>query len=377
MLTYTSNLSAVLLLVTACMVHTQGSAQGQVWELGSRELPPSAGVSDVFHESLAGTPTPDVTPALQAPDSEQEWRELAATRDAASAAVALQLAEALSVDVREDQIAGVNVHWITPTEIDDDHAQHLFVYVHGGAFFLNGGRAGTIEPTVMAARMNVNVVSIDYRMPPGHPSPAATDDVIAVWKELLKSHAPGSMAMGGTSAGGNITLCSVLRIKEEGLPTPGAVYAGTPTADLQMIGDSRYLNDGVDRILLTFRGLGEAAVGLYAGDIDLRDPSVSPVYGDFTGFPPTYVISGTRDLLLSDAVRIHRAIRRAGSEADLHVYEGMGHGDYLFVMNAPESYEHYAELNAFLLKHLHDRLPSTTPVDESADDIMIPSSAVR
>ncbi|MHC4647211.1 MAG: alpha/beta hydrolase, partial [Planctomycetota bacterium] len=87
-------------------------------------------------------------------------------------------------------------------------------------------------------------------------------------------------------------------------------------------------------------------------EFDHKHPYVSPVYGDFENFPPSYLITGTRDLMLSDTVRVHRKLRRAGVEADLHVYEGQSHADYLMVWNAPESDEHFAELNAFLVKHL-------------------------
>ena len=90
----------------------------------------------------------------------------------------------------------------------------------------------------------------------------------------------------------------------------------------------------------------------YAGDLGFDHPHVSPILGDFTGFPPTYLISGTRDLFLSDTVRVHRRLRQAGVVADLHVYEGLSHGDYAFEVKTPESVEHYRELNAFLLHHL-------------------------
>ena len=342
-------------------------AQENSWNIGPRKLPPSSDVSEIFHESLASTPTPDIAPALVVPKTDADWIALAKERDAKSAATARALAEALKVEVKDDKIGGVNVFRVTPPEIDEDHQKHLFVYIHGGAWFLNGGLAGTLEPVVIAARLKMPVVAIDYRMPPKYPAPAATDDVIAVWKELLKERSPSSMVMGGTSGGGNITLSSVHRFKDLGLPLPGALYVGTPCVDLNMAGDSRFLNEGVDRILLAWRGLAQAAAVMYAGKLDLKDPYVSPIYGNFSGFPPTYLISGTRDLLLSDAVRVHRALRRAGVEADLNVYEGQSHGDYLFVMNAPESHEHYAELNRFILAHLQGQLPDTAPPDEGLE----------
>jgi monoterpene epsilon-lactone hydrolase len=96
----------------------------------------------------------------------------------------------------------------------------------------------------------------------------------------------------------------------------------------------------------------EGAAKLYAGDHALTDPLLSPVYDDFKGFPPTYLVSGTRDMFLSNTVRVHRKLRTAGVVADLNVYEGFSHGEYLKVFESPESQQVYAELRAFLLEHL-------------------------
>lgn len=345
-------LTVVFAIALATILLAESKTQEGVWEIGPRTLPPSGGVSDVMHESLANTPAPDVTEFQTRFQTPQAWEAFVKERDVPALAGARALAEALNVKVSADKMGGVRVHRVTPSEVDDDHRKHLFVYIHGGAWVFNAGEAGTSEAVLIAARLKIPVVSIDYRMPPQHPAPAATDDVVAVWKALLKERSSASMAMGGTSAGGNITLSSVHCIKQFGLPVPGALYLGTPCVDLDMIGDSRFLNEGVDRILPAWKNVPHDAGLMYAGKFDLKHPFVSPIYGDFADFPPSYLISGTRDLLLSDAVRGHRALRRAGVDADLHIYEGQSHGDYAFVMNLPESAEHYAELNAFLLKHL-------------------------
>jgi acetyl esterase/lipase len=131
-------------------------------------------------------------------------------------------------------------------------------------------------------------------------------------------------------------------------------------------------NEGVDRLLPAWKNVPNDAAAMYAGEFDLKHPYVSPIYGNFSDFPPSYIISGTRDLLLSDAVRSHRALRRAGVEADLHIYEGQSHGDYAVVWNAPESAEHYAELNAFLLKHLPN--PIEPDASDEGLDIEMPQS---
>ncbi|MBY5980435.1 alpha/beta hydrolase [Ferrimonas balearica] len=329
------------------------SAQEGAWEIGARTLPPSVGVSEAFRQSQINTPKLDPAPMDFVPANDAQWLEHIEEKDAASAKVALAIADALNVTIKEDELAGVKVHWLTPPETDAVHQNHLFVYIHGGAYVYNGGEAGLIEPSVIAARLRMPVVSIDYRMPPSHPAPAASDDVIAVWKALLETRPSNTMVMGGTSAGANITLASNQRLVEQGQPVPAALYIGTPTVDLNAeAGDSRHLNEEADRILVKMGPFAVAAMNLYAGELGLDHPYVSPIFGDFANLPPSYLISGTRDLLLSDTVRAHRALRRAGVEAQMHIYEGQGHADYIVAMKTPESAEHYAELNRFVLEYL-------------------------
>ncbi len=370
---------AVLVLaltLTAVMLAASEPPEGG-WQIGPRTLPVPVDVSDVMRESLLATPKPDVEAAKGLVlRTAEEWEAWARPRDVATAEGARAMAKALSVRVKEDKIGGVSVHRVTPPEIDDRHKDHLFVYVHGGAWVLNSGEAGTFEAVVIAAHLGMPVVSIDYRQLPKHPAPAGIDDVIAVWRELLKERSPASMAMGGSSGGGNITMASVHRFRELQLAFPGALYLGTPCVDVSMTGDSRFINEGIDRTLASWEGVPLDAGALYAGEYDHKHPHVSPIHGDFADFPPTYLISGTRDLLLSDTIRAHRRLRRAGVEADLHVYEGQSHADYVAVFNAPESSEHFAELNAFLLKHLPSPLtPASALPAKTASDIGVPASA--
>lgn len=262
------------------------------------------------------------------------------------------LREQLSVSVEGDEIEGINVYHVAPAEIDPRHADHLFVYVHGGAFVLNAGEAGLSEPILIAHRAKMRVLSIDYRMPPKYPTPAGRDDAVTVYQHLLKGRGARSIVFGGTSGGGNLAMATVQRLLELGLDVPGTLYLGTPGADMSKTGDTYYLNAGIDRILLAYDGFVEAASRLYAGGRDLKDPLVSPLYGDFHGFPPTLLVTGTRDLLLSAIARTHIKLRQSGVAADLLVYEGVSHGDYIAVMDSPELLHAFAELNVFLLQHL-------------------------
>ena len=118
-------------------------------------------------------------------------------------------------------------------------------------------------------------------------------------------------------------------------------------------GDTLYTMEGIDRVLVTYNGILEAAALLYADGANLLDPLLSPVYGDLSGFPATYLVTGTRDMFLSDAARVHRKLRDAGVEADLNVYEGLSHAEYAFVADSPEHESTYKELAEFLRRHLN------------------------
>ena len=170
---------------------------------------------------------------------------------------------------------------------------------------------------------------------------------------MTKDQSASHTALFGTSAGGNITLATVLKLKELGKPLPGAVFAGTPATDLKHTTDTWHTLEGLDP-LGKREGLIAATFEQYAAGEDLSNPLLSPVYGNLKGFPPTILISGTRDLLLSDTVRMHRALRSAGVVADLHIYDGQAHGDYLqnLIRKVPEAEDAQREVFDFFDKHL-------------------------
>lgn len=239
-------------------------------------------------------------------------------------------------------IAGVTTYIVTPANVSESDPR-VFLEFHGGGFALGGGESCRLMAIGMALRTGVRVVSVDYRMPPDHPFPAALDDAMAVYRALLESYAPENIVVGGVSAGGGITAALALRARDEGVPMPAGLVMMTPGVDLTNSGDTFHTLLGIDPVLPTpVSELFE----LYAGGTPLDHPYVSPVLGQFdASFPPTFLQSGTRDLLLSNTVRMHRALRKAGVEAELHVFEAMPHGGF---GGTPEDMEVTMELRRFL-----------------------------
>jgi monoterpene epsilon-lactone hydrolase len=289
---------------------------------------------------------------VAAPADAAAWKDLIARRAATAGPVVAKIKEKLGVSVEPTVIAGVKAFIVTPNTMPDGNRNRLLVHVHGGGYVFAPGEAALPEALLMAGFGGFKVISVDYRMPPDFPYPAAMDDAMAVWREAVKMADPKNMAIFGTSTGGGMTLSMVLRARSEGLPLPAAIAPGTPWSDLTETGDSYFSNEFVDNVLVTWNGwLGRAAY-LYANGHDLKDPQLSPIYGDFHGFPPTILTTGTRDLFLSNTVRTHRKLRRAGVEADLNVYEGQSHAQYGADVDAPETKEAFTDIARFFDHHL-------------------------
>lgn len=184
---------------------------------------------------------------------------------------------------------------------------------------------------------------VDYRMPPEHPYPAGLDDCLTVYRYVLERHASNAIVIGGRSAGGNLAVAMVLRARDEGLPLPAGLVLLSPQVDLTESGDSFEANQMVDVVL---PGRLTANNQLYANGADLAHPFLSPLFGDLAGFPPTFLQTGTRDLFLSNTVRMHRALRRVGARTELHVFEAMPHGG--FGGGTPEDCELADEVRRFV-----------------------------
>lgn len=258
--------------------------------------------------------------------------------------------ELYPANVAEATIAGVPVRVVTPLTMSAEKRDRVLINLHGGGFDSDSG--SLTESIPIANLTGTKVIAVLYRLAPEHPFPAGLDDAIAVYKEMLKTHRPKNIGIYGTSAGAILTAEVTARIKQLGLPMPGATGVFSGMGDFSEAGDSiaMYALNGLSGYLAPSKQ-GSGGLGPYVGSTDPRDPVLSPVYSDMTGFPPTLFITSTRDLLLSGTTILHRAYLRAGADAQLVVFEALPHA-FWNNPKLPESKEADGLMAKFFDTHL-------------------------
>jgi len=314
----------------------------------TREIPIPTSVSPQAQATLRfGFQMGPTTAALPPLDDHAAWQEHVRATDAMIVAgITSQGRPECTVSTR--MVGDVPIYEIAPDGVDVSDNAPVYLYIHGGALVYGSGEACRAMSAPAASGSQMSMWSVDYRMPPTHPYPAALDDCIAAYRSLLEIRQPNRIVVGGLSAGGNLAAALLLRAHTERLPMPSCLVLASPEVDLTESGDSFETNLGLDMVLT--KRLTES-IALYAGANDLADPLLSPLFAaesDLAHFPPTILQAGTRDLFLSNAVRMHRALRRAGVDAELHVFEAMPHGGFF---GAPEDDEWNAELRRFITRH--------------------------
>ena len=250
------------------------------------------------------------------------------------------------VNVEEATTAGVRTDIITPMSMAAENKSRVLINLHGGGF--NSDSGSLIEGVPISNLAKMKVVSVYYRLAPENPFPAAVDDVVAVYKELLKTYKPRSIGIFGTSAGAILTCEVTVKLKQLGLPLPGALGVFSSLADFSRPGDSRQL--------FTLNGFPGQMQPVdpqhlpdneYVGKTDRKDPVLSPLFADLQGWPPSLLVTSTRDLLLSDTTIFHRALLRAGDESQLVVFEALPHA-FWYHFQLPETREALELMAKFL-----------------------------
>jgi dienelactone hydrolase len=225
------------------------------------------------------------------------------------------------------------------------------VDVEDGGFTSDSG--SLIESIPMAALTGTKVISVQYRLAPQFPFPAAVEDSTAVYTTALKTHVSRKIAIYGTSAGAVLAAQTAVQIRKNSQPLPAVLGFFSGYVDLARYGDSRFLYGAGG--LKDFSAMIEPLKGLgmvpYVGDHDRKDPVLSPIYADLKGFPPTLCMTSTRDHCLSGTADFHRALLRAGVDARLMVFDAMPHA-FWYRYDPPESKEALEAQATFLDQHL-------------------------
>ena len=261
---------------------------------------------------------------------------------------ARKLGPAKGVLIRPAKIAGVDCEWLIP-----DGCEHapLIYYLHGGAYMMGSPRTHRMMVSHIAKRAGMRALLPDYRLAPENPFPAALEDSTCVYRSLLEGgdNAP-RIAIGGDSAGGNLSMATLLALRDAGDELPAACFLLSPWLDLACEGETLVTNATREP---WFRA--EEMPGLvsnYCSEFDTRNPLVSPVFADASGLPPTLIQAGDQEILLSDSIRLADNISASNGSVTLQIWPDMWHVFQYFVGRMPESRRAIQDVALFLRKQI-------------------------
>lgn len=238
------------------------------------------------------------------------------------------------VTYKSDTLAGVEGIWALPQGAD---TKKVILYTHGGGFAVGSAASHRKLAGHLAKHLGVTAVVIDYRRAPEHPFPAQLEDSTAVYQELLaRGFKAADIATAGDSAGGNLAIATVLKLRQDGVALPGAVIAFSPWLDMEHVGQTLQSNAATDA--LVSKAILEAMSGMFLGEKGPRtDPLANPLKADFKGFPRLYVTAGSAETLLDNATDLARIAKAAGVDVTLSVVDGMQHVYPFLAGRAPEA----------------------------------------
>ncbi|MCM1046993.1 MAG: alpha/beta hydrolase [Clostridiales bacterium] len=226
------------------------------------------------------------------------------------------------VDIKEIEIKGIHSEWIS---VNRAHMKkYIILYCHGGGYSTGSSVYARTLTTKLAISTSMDVLCFDYRLAPENPYPAATEDAMKVWDSLmLLGYGARDIIVAGDSAGGNLALSLMLKLKQENRLLPRGAILMSPWTDLTASGKSHISRAKIDPVL-DAPYLKEMTDNYAAGE-DLTNPLISPLYGEFDGFPPIYIQVGDNEVLLNDATLLHKKLVKANVSAKMDVFKGMWH----------------------------------------------------
>jgi acetyl esterase/lipase len=308
---------------------------------GPNSVPASEGISEA---AKAVWPTLPQMP-LQASD----LNKLAALRELSLFGENAAFGELKTLYSLEDRVInGITTLWTTPPQVK--HAGKVMIFIHGGGWIVNSRKTQLNFQVDVASSLGVKLVSIEYPLAPEHPYPAALNDIVAAYTGIVSEYGAANTGLFGTSAGGGLALATLLRLKVDGLPLPAASASLSPGADMTASG-YLYRTVGLQDPILPVSGL-YSSMQAYVGKADPKDPLVSPVFGDYTGMTPLFLLSGTAEIIGSDAIRVAASARNQGVDVTLLVSDGMWHVPISNGSGVPELQLAYDEMIKFFRRHM-------------------------
>ncbi len=251
--------------------------------------------------------------------------------------------DAFDGDIEDLPVAGVPCKQVTPRGWSEDGI--VVLYAYGGGYVSGSPFEDLLVALPLATRSGARIIMVDYRLSPEYPYPLPQQDMQQVYPALLERYGAGRLALAGESAGGNQALGLLLQLRDSGQALPFCAALLSPWCDLTNRGDSHAFNDGRDPTLNNT--WVDLAASLHAGGHALDDPGISPLYGDLASLPPIMITTGSRDLLLSQCLRLAAGLRATGSHCDLRVWEGLWH---VFEFSPiPEADSSIGEIAEFIL----------------------------
>ena len=234
--------------------------------------------------------------------------------------------------VVQDHLGGVPVEWVIP---DGAARAPVLFHLHGGGYVLGNPAGSRPFTTAFALKSGARVVSVDYRLAPEHPFPAAVDDALTAYRALIaQGYAATRIAIGGESAGGGLTVATLLALRAAKLPLPSAAFAVSPWVDMTCNAPSFDTQAALDP-MLTRRALKEMADAYLAGASE-HNPLASPLFGDLSELPPLLIHVGSDEVLLDDAIALHAHAAACGADSTIEVWDGMIHVWHMFASLLPD-----------------------------------------